>query len=152
MTDWDARFMALAEHVAGWSKDRSTRIGAVIVDPNSKVVLSTGWNGFPRGADDDVEKRHARPLKYSWSEHAERNAIYNAARLGVGLAGATIYVPLFPCVDCARAIIQCGISTLVTTKPDYPDDGTWRSLVPVSVEMLSECGVAVRFIELERRE
>jgi dCMP deaminase len=107
MADWDLRFLRLAEHIGTWSKDRSTRVGCVIVGPHQEI-RAIGCNGFPRGADDDLDARHARPAKYKWTEHAERNAIYNSARAGISIDGCTMYLPWFPCMDCARAIVQSG--------------------------------------------
>jgi dCMP deaminase len=93
---WDERFMLLAHQIARWSKERGRRVGAVIVGPD-KEIRSTGFNGLPRGVRDDVEARHCRETgaKYLWSSHAERNAIYNAARIGVSLKGCVMYVPDF---------------------------------------------------------
>src|ERR1700739_3518019 len=79
---WDRRFMVLAASIGSWSKDRSAKTGCVIVGPD-RLIRSTGFNGFVRGVDDEVAARHERPAKYSWTEHAERNGIYNAARLGI---------------------------------------------------------------------
>ena len=140
------RFLALAEYVGGWSKDRSTQVGAVIVDPKNKVALSTGWNGFPRGCSDAVEARHARPAKYRWTEHAERNAIYNAARIGVGLEGATLYSSLHPCMDCARAIVQSGIERVVTRMPrtSLP---IWEEDFRLASELFAETGVRLKFCD-----
>src|SRR6266581_3511885 len=101
MTDWDTRFMVLARHIALWSKDPSRRVGCVIVGPNNEV-RATGFNGFPRGVDDTKVERYDRPIKYLWTEHAERNAIYNAVRSGTPLDGCRMYLPWFPCMDCAR--------------------------------------------------
>jgi dCMP deaminase len=81
MAEWNERWMSLAMMVASWSKDRSRGTGAVIVDGRN-VLVSLGWNGFPRGVNDDVDARHERPAKYRWTEYAERNAIYNAAANG----------------------------------------------------------------------
>ena len=78
---WDNRFLSMAKLIATWSRDRSTKVGAVIVGPN-REVRSVGYNGFPRGVNDAIESRYERPGKYDWTEHAERNAIYNAARYG----------------------------------------------------------------------
>ncbi|MBT3703387.1 MAG: CMP deaminase, partial [Alphaproteobacteria bacterium] len=75
---WDQRFLKLADEVATWSKDRSTQVGAVIV-MKDRAPGPYGYNGFPRQIDDEAEERHNRPAKYKWTEHAERNAIYNAA-------------------------------------------------------------------------
>jgi dCMP deaminase len=73
-----------------------------VIVRSDRLIRSVGYNGFVRGVDDDIASRHERPAKYSWIEHAERNAIYNAARFGVPLTGATCYVNWFPCIDRAR--------------------------------------------------
>lgn len=106
---WDKRFLRLAYEIATWSKDDSTKVGAVIIGDDKKPK-SFGYNGFPRNIDDTVTERYERPTKYLFSEHAERNAIYNA---DVPLDGCTMYVTHFPCSDCMRAIIQKGITTVV---------------------------------------
>ena len=144
---WDERFMLLAHEIAGWSKERGRRVGAVIVGPD-KEIRATGFNGFPRGVDDDVESRHAKETgaKYLWSSHAERNAIYNAARIGVALKGCTLYVPWFPCIGCAQAIIQCGIVELVAYKPDMTEE-KWAAEFKIVLQMLSEAGVRTRFLK-----
>lgn len=143
-TDWDARWMSLANVVAGWSKDRSTKVGCVIVG-GSNQVLSLGYNGFTRGVDDDNEARHERPAKYSWTEHAERNAIYNAARIGTSLVGSTCYIPWFPCVDCARGIIQAGVKTIVAIQPVVGERPDWDASFAVAREMLREARVGIRW-------
>ena len=104
-------FIKLADVVAEKSKDRSTKVGVVVVGPD-REIRSTGYNGFPRGINDDIDERHERPAKYDWTEHAERNAVYNAARMGQSLKDCTMYFNWepCPCVDCARAIIQAGIT------------------------------------------
>jgi len=142
--DLDERYISLAQYVSAWSKDPSTKVGCVIVFGD--VVLSTGVNGFPRGVNDDMPERLARPLKYKWSEHAERNAAYNAARTGTRLQGGVMYTSLFPCEDCARAIIQCGIAELVSIRPgDSDTDTRWAESFVIASEMLQEAGVTVRF-------
>ena len=110
--NWDQYFVSMAYLVAMKSKDRSTKIGAVIVGPDHEI-RSTGYNGMPRGANDNADERHERPLKYALTEHGERNAIFNAARMGISVVNCTMYTLDFPCVDCARAIIQSGIRKLV---------------------------------------
>jgi dCMP deaminase len=144
MADWDSRFMGLAQYVGSWSKDRSTRVGCVIVGPSNEV-RAVGYNGFVRGLDDDVDSRHQRPAKYVWTEHAERNAIYNAARAGIPLAGCRMYLPWFPCMDCARAIAQCGLVELVAVEPNMGDP-KWGGEFQNAVDMLREAKVAVRFV------
>lgn len=140
---WDQRWMDLATLVASWSKDRSRQVGSVIVDSRN-VLVSLGWNGFPRGIDDNVDHRHERPEKYLWSEHAERNAIYNAAANGHTLRGCRLYVLLFPCASCARAIIQSGLQEVITREPDW-NDSKYQYSFRASREMLREAGIAVRF-------
>src|SRR5215470_5170402 len=103
---WDHRFLALARHISEWSKDPSTKVGCVIV-ASTNEVRALGYNGFPRNFDDSPS-RLERPHKYLWTEHAERNAIYAAARAGVPLEGCRMYLSWFPCVDCARAAVQVG--------------------------------------------
>lgn len=149
---WDARWMDVARLAATWSKDRSRSVGAVIIDRRQHVV-ALGWNGFPRGINDDVGDRHERPAKYLWTEHAERNAIFNAAASGNATLGCTMYLVWFPCADCARAIIQAGIESIVAIEPDWGDP-KYSADFAVVREMLSEAGVGVRFVDGEapRRE
>jgi dCMP deaminase len=110
--DWDSYYLDICRVVAKRSKDPDTQLGAVIVGP-AKEIRSTGYNSLPRHIRDDIEERKQRPTKYLWMEHAERNAIYNAARCGTPLEGCTLYVELMPCMDCARAIVQAGIVEVV---------------------------------------
>jgi dCMP deaminase len=145
-TNWDARFMGLAHYIAGWSKERGRRVGAVIIGPDNEI-RATGHNGFARGVNEDVASRHERLSgeKYFWSSHAERNAIYNAARVGIAINGCRMYVPWFPCGECAKAIIQSGISELVAYEPDLADE-RWGADFRRVQQMLDEAGVRVRFI------
>ncbi|MFM0504299.1 dCMP deaminase family protein [Paraburkholderia caffeinilytica] len=141
----DGKFMRLALEVAQLSNDRSRKVGCVIVGPDNEI-RSTGYNSFPVGIIDSIEKRHERPAKYMWTEHAERNAIYNAAKHGVSINGCKMYLPWFPCIDCSRAIIQAGIVELIAIEPDVRDD-RWGSDFSVSLEMLREAGIRLRFVE-----
>ena len=109
---WVEYFQNLAHQVKLKSKDERTQIGAVIVGKDKEIV-STGYNSFPRGIKDNVKERQERPEKYFWFEHAERNAIYNAARIGVSTKGCTMYLSCgIPCSDCARGIINAGITRI----------------------------------------
>ena len=142
---WNYRFMELALHVSTWSKDPSTKVGCVVVGPD-KEIRSLGYNGFPRGVNDDLEYRQTRPIKYAFYEHSERNAIYNACSFGASLRGCTMYVTMPPCADCARAIIQSGIKQVYFMAP--PSDannvqakGNWRETVENSFDMFRESGV-----------
>ena len=103
--------IAVAYDVAKRSRDHNTKVGCVIM--KDEYPLTWSWNGFPRGIDDSVPVRYDRPHKYIFTEHAERNAINNCARKGVSTEGATIYVTLMPCHECARSIIQAGIRMVV---------------------------------------
>ncbi len=142
---WDVRMLEMATMVASWSKDKSRKTGCIITGPN-REIRSTGYNGFPRGVVDSTPARHVRPAKYLWTEHAERNAIYNAARCGTPLDGCTIYLPWYPCAECARAIIQCGITTVVGVEPDW-NDPKYAEDFKVVVRMLAEARVIQRFVE-----
>jgi dCMP deaminase len=136
--------MDMAQFVATWSKDRSRSTSALIVNERN-VLLSIGWNGFPRGIDDEKDERHERPAKYLWTEHAERNAIYNAASIGIPLLGCKMYLPWYPCADCARAIIQSGIAEIYCVEPDW-DDAIWGTSFKMVREMLTETDINVTFV------
>lgn len=143
--DWDQHYMTEAYNKAMKSKDDSTKLGAVIVGPDNEPV-SNGYNNFPRNLDDNVKERYERPLKYKYMEHAERNAIYNAARHGVALKGTRLYVPQRPCSDCARGIIQSGIVEVIYHKewPGNSTDAPWFDDQEIGLEMFQECGVSIR--------
>jgi dCMP deaminase len=144
--NWTEYFLGIAEQVKLKSKDESTQIGAVIVGCDNEV-LSTGYNSFPRGMDDSKKERQERPEKYFWFEHAERNAIFNAARVGTALKDSTIYLTSgLPCMDCARGIVNSGIKTIwckkvCTTK----NKEKWEESQIKSMQLLNECGVQVFF-------
>lgn len=141
---WNQRFMSLCDHVASWSEDRDFQVGCVIVSPEGREIRSTGYNGLARGVLSVDEARFDRQSgeKFYWFEHAERNAIYNAARAGICLSGCILYVNRFPCADCGRAIIQAGITTLIT--PPIPEaDGALDYSFQVSKQMLQEAGVGI---------
>jgi dCMP deaminase len=148
MAEWDRRFMELAMQIAQWSKDRSSRVGCVIVGPDNEI-RSTGYNGFPRGVDDEPDERHARPLKYKWTEHAERNAIYNAARAGILVNGCRMYLPWFPCMDCARAIVQSGIVELIAIRPDVRNE-TWGEDHKLALELFAEVSLKLTWYDEQR--
>ena len=133
---WHYRFMELAKLVATWSKDTSTKTGAVIVGPD-KEIRATGYNGFVRGVDDDVFERFERPT------------VYNACLCGTCVKGCVLYATHFPCTDCTRAIIQSGIK-LVVTNPLVIDKNTphntWRDRITYSEQMLKEAGVELMIL------
>lgn len=141
---WSEYFIKLTDLVASKSKDRRAKVGAVIID-NDNAIVSTGYNGFPRGVNDKVLSRHEKPAKHQWAEHAERNAIYNAARRL--LKGTTLAVNAPPCTECARAIIQSGIVCVIIQTRVVPmlRNERWREDFKVSLEMLNEAGVKVQY-------
>jgi len=141
--DWNEFYIELCHQIATKSKDRSTKLGVVIVGP-AHEVLSIGFNGFPRGVDDNEERYHKRPLKYKVTEHAERNAIYNAARRGISLEGSTLYMPYepTPCTDCTRGIIQVGITEIIGTNIPFPGKGDhWERDAEIASELLFQSKV-----------
>lgn len=113
MGKWDQRFMRLAAEVASWSKDPSTKVGAVLVDDDRRVI-GLGFNGFPRGVCDHPERLADRPTKYLMVQHAEANAILNAV---ASVKGSTAYVTHHPCSSCAGILIQAGVIRVVTRAP-----------------------------------
>ena len=138
---WDEYFMGLAALSALRSKDPSTQVGACIVDDDHKIV-SVGYNGMPRGvSDDEIPWGHGEGLdsKYLYVCHAEFNAILNT-RNGSALNGCTLYVTLFPCNECAKAIVQVGIKEVVY-KEDFHGD---QVIYQASRKILSMAGVKVR--------
>lgn len=143
---WNERFMRLAHEVASWSKDPSTKVGAVIVGP-ARDIVSVGYNGMPRGVDDTRPERNSREAgeKYHWYEHAERNALYNALRGQRSVTGCVMYVTLFPCPDCARGIIQSGIAQLIH-EPYDADHERYGDMWKRTATMLSEAGVPTKAI------
>lgn len=110
--DWDEYFMNLLPLIASRSKDPNTQTGCVIVDRDNHI-RATGYNSFPAGIKDNIPGRFERPEKYYWMEHAERNAIYAAAKIGVPLNQCRIYMRGLPCMDCARAIVAVGITEAI---------------------------------------
>ena len=175
---WDEYFITLADHVASKSKDPSTKCGAVIVNEDN-IVLATGFNGFARGVREEQqtmrvnpqfvvgdpsmrhdepmriietkldEKRWQRPQKYWYVEHAERNAIYAAARCGHALESCKIYVnQSIVCCDCARGIIQTGIKTVCCTDKKWSGspESTFEEQKKITREMFVEAGIVTRYV------
>ena len=135
---WDEYFMGVAMLSGMRSKDPNTQVGACIVSEDNKI-LSMGYNGLPKGCSDDDFPwvREGAPLenKYFYTTHSELNAILNYR--GGSLEGAKMYVSLFPCNECAKAIIQAGIKTIIYKEDKYPDSPSVRA----SKRMLNAAGV-----------
>lgn len=145
---WDQYFMTMAYLVSMKSKDPSTRVGAVIVGSDNEVV-STGYNGLPRGIDDLYERYHNKEYKYLAVNHAEENAILHCARLGISSKDCKIYVPWIPCSRCAKSIIQAGIKEVIYDG-NFPGNvmenqgEEWKRSVAISRDLLTEAGVLIR--------
>lgn len=147
---WDEYYLNICKMVAARSKDPNTQIGCVIAGP-AHEIRSTGYNSLPRGIRDDVAERLERPTKYLWMEHAERNAIYNAARCGTPLEGCTLYVEIMPCMDCGRAVVQAGIKEVVISRErmsQYSSEYFEEHFRNV-VELFREAGVRIRQVPEE---
>jgi len=136
-TKWDFRFGELSAMIATWSKDPSTKVGAVIANDHDHKVRGIGYNGFPRGVEDTNERYAHRPTKYKLVVHAEVNAILNADG---SVAGCTLYTTKFPCSECAKLIIQSGITEIVFGS----EDARWAEDAESSRLMFNEAGVVYR--------
>jgi dCMP deaminase len=142
---WTEYFRQIAHTVKLKSKDRHTQIGAVIVGTHNEI-RSTGYNSFPRGIDDFHEERKERPEKYYWMEHAERNAIINAARIGVSTDRCTIFLTCdIPCVDCTRAIINAGIKIVFCEKGEGAKGDYWKEHRERSIQMMKEARLTLHY-------
>ena len=133
-TNWDHRYLGLAEHVSQWSKDPSTKVGAVITQDNH--IVSIGFNGLPRGVDDTVERLSNRELKYKMIVHGEVNAMLFARQ---SLHDCTLYTwPFMPCSGCAGQVIQRGIKRVVAP---FNDNVRWVESFKLTEVMFAEAGV-----------
>ena len=146
---WDEYFINISENIKHKSKDESTQIGAVI-SGDKKQIISTGYNSFPRGINDDVPERQERPEKYYWMSHAETNAIINCALNGVSSNGGTMHMSCgVPCADCARNIINAGIKEIVCrndhSSMSSESTSKWEENSKRSLIMFEEAGVKVRY-------
>lgn len=134
LNKWDHRFLGLASFIAGWSKDPSTKVGAVITKGNK--IVSVGYNGFAHGVEDTDARLNEREVKYKLVVHAEPNAIITAKQ---DLTGCTMYVwPLMPCHACASLIAQAGITKVVTV---YDPNPRWADSFELSRMIFREAGV-----------
>lgn len=145
---WDIRFLELAKHVAQWSKDPSTKVGAVLISTDGREFI--GYNGFPKGVLDSEERLNNREVKYKLVVHAEVNAILKA---GDKAKGSTLYVwPSFSlppiCNECCKVAIQAGVKEIVGYIPDEDDERVkrWKDSISISEEMCNEAGIKFRGI------
>lgn len=146
------KFFKVAQFQANlFSKDPHTKVGSMLIAPVSYQILSLGFNGFPRKVGDTLPHRWERPIKYFFCEHAERNSIYNAARSGTSIDNSIAVITMFPCCDCARALIQSGVSTIITIKPDMKCP-RWGESFRYSMEMFGEVGTSLILLDQEELE
>ena len=140
MKKWADRYMKLAQVISTWSKDPSTKVGAIVVGHNGEI-LSQGYNGFPRKIKDTNNRLNNRSKKYKYIIHAEMNAIFNASLNGVSLQNSSIYIYGLPiCHECAKGIIQVGIKKVIIHK-QIKDN--WQESCQIAQEMLIEAGVTI---------
>jgi dCMP deaminase len=139
------KYMDIAHSIAQMSKDQKTKVGALIIGPDGEGG-PWGYNGIPRNMDDGEWYRHQQPFKTMFFEHAERNAIYTAARTGYQTINCTLVVTKFPCADCARAIIQCGFKRIITVPADAKSR-TWAASQTYARLMFDEAGIEVQILE-----
>ena len=139
---WPEYFFAIAKAVAMRSKDPSTQVGCVFVDPNSKRILSQGYNGFPAGVIERVE-RWERPTKYTYVVHAEANCICQAARHGISLVGSHVYCTMPPCDNCTKLLLSVGVKAIyyLPLKEESPSR-EWHAALELARQMCREAGVS----------
>ena len=139
---WDKRYLKLAKEVASWSKDPSRQIGALIIGKKGQII-SQGYNGLPRGIKDTEERLNDRTTKYRYVVHAEKNAIYNAIHNNSDIRNSILYVTGLPvCHECAKAVIQVGISRVVM---DVLPTENWKDSGELAIEMFEEAGIPYKF-------
>jgi len=145
--EWHERYLNLAREISTWSKDPSRKIGAVAIGSKGQV-LAQGYNGFPRGIDDDPVRLENRELKYKYVVHAEMNLIYNATYNGVSLNGSTVYVTGLPvCSECAKGLIQVGVKEVIMPAEDISTAlDTWKESFELTTALFEEAGIKWRAI------
>jgi len=148
LSKWDNRYLSIAQECSRWSKDPSTRVGAVAVNPYHGQILAQGYNGFPRGVRDDAERYKDREQKLKYTVHAELNCIFNASLSGASLYGATMYVyGLHVCHECAKAVIQSGIKCVVCRTNSQAASARWVESTELAKQMLVEAGVKLVHVQ-----
>ena len=146
LSKWDKRFVEISKVISKWSKDPSRQIGAIAV--RNRKILSTGYNGFPKGIEDTEARLRVREIKYQYVVHAEMNCIYNAAENGISLRDSTLYIYGLPvCGDCALGIIQAGVSKVVAMSSHTPK--RWQQAIEKTDEIFKEAGVKYEFTEIQ---
>ena len=143
MKPYNMRYIDIAKAISNWSKDPSTKVGAVAVGDKGQI-LAQGYNGFPRGIADTNERYDDKETKYKLVVHAEMNVIYNASYNGVSLDGADLYIYGLPtCSECAKGIVQVGIKRVIMPNYRYPEH--WMKSWSESKKIYDEAGVEYVF-------
>jgi dCMP deaminase len=140
MNKWDSRWFQLVDLVSTWSNDPSSKVGAVIVPENSDIPV-LGYNGFPRGVTDSLDRYNNRDLKLKLIVHAEENCILNALRNNINIKGGAIYVSFPPCHQCSKSIIQSGLKKIIYKKPNEEFLKRWSESIEISQIILNESGI-----------
>lgn len=147
-SSWKHKYIELAKHISTWSKDPSTRVGAVAVGKHGQI-LSQGYNGIPRGVHDTSERLNIKETKYKFVVHAEQNCIYNATLNGVSLNGADLYVYGLPvCSECAKGVVQVGIKRVFMCHP-FDISSTWSDSHELSKLMFTEVGIEFEDVKID---
>lgn len=141
---WHIRFLRLAQEVASWSIDPSTKVGCVLV--RNRRVVSTGYNGFPKNISDNFERLMDREKKYEITVHAEVNAVTTAALHGVSTEGCNAYVTFSPCSHCAAVLINAGIQEVYVVGGSIIPD-RWLSNFITASNLLAEAGVLYKVLD-----
>ena len=139
------KYMAVATSIGALSKDQSTKVGAIALNDDN-IILAVGYNGFPRGVNDDPARYADRETKYKLISHAEQNLVAQAAYAGVSLKGATVILSgLYPCSSCAKSLIQAGIKRIISPPPDinprWSEDAKWSKI------LFDEASVKIIYVE-----
>jgi dCMP deaminase len=142
MKDFNRAYLNILESLKELSDDTKRKVSSIIVKDGN--IISYGVNVIPNDASRN-ENRNSKELKKYWIEHSERNAIFKCSKQGIALEGSEMYVNYFPCADCSRAIIQCGIKKVYTPKPDL-EKSKWKESWKEAIFILTEADVEIVFI------
>jgi len=141
---WHIRFLRIANEIAAWSRDPSTKVGCALV--KNKKIISTGYNGFPKNISDDLNRLSNREFKYEATIHAETNAIITAALHGISTEGSIAYTTFHPCSRCAAALINAGVTEVfISAKGPIPE--RWLENFLLAARLFEEAGVALHTLD-----
>lgn len=144
LTKWDSRFIRIAQEVQSWSKDPSTKCGCVLV--KERRIIATGYNGLPASLSDSLDRYQNREFKLAAIIHAEKNALFNAAKNGTTVEGCSAYITWPPCSQCSSALIQAGITRVICPHP-LSGPERWRNNFILANDLLNEASVKILYYE-----